>query len=47
MEPAPNQVGWVPAIGELYYGLNSISLDESRIIFLKRPLVRMALFKVK
>jgi len=22
MEPTPNQVGWVPTVGELYYGLN-------------------------
>ena len=39
--PAPNQVGWVPTVGELYYGLNPISLDDSRITFLERPSVRM------
>ena len=38
-EPALDQVGWVPAIGELYYGLNPISLDDSRITLLERPLV--------
>jgi len=25
MELAPNQVGWVISVGELYYGLNSAS----------------------
>ena len=44
MEPAPNQVGWVPAVGELYYRLNPISLDETRTIFLERPLIRMTLY---
>ena len=44
MEPAPNQVGgWVPAVGELYYGLNPISLDESRNILLERPLIKKTL----
>ena len=41
MEPTPNQVGWVPTVGELYYGLNPISLDDSRMTFLERPSVRM------
>ena len=36
MEPAHN-----PAVGELYYELNLISLDETRTIMLERPLVRM------
>ena len=39
MEPTPNQVGWVPTIGELYYGFNPISLNDSRIALLERPLV--------
>ena len=43
MEPAPNQVGWVPAVGELYYGLNPISLNETKTILLERPLIRMTL----
>jgi len=30
MESAPNQVGWVPVIGELYYVFNPIFLDDSR-----------------
>jgi len=37
MESAPNQVGWIPAVGELYYGLNPISLDDFTL--LERPLV--------
>jgi len=43
MEPAPNQVCWVPAISELYYGLNPISLNKIRTTLLERPLVRMTL----
>ena len=43
MEPAPNQVGWIPTVGELYYGLNPISLDDFRITFLERLLIRMTL----
>jgi len=39
MEPAPNQVGWVPAVGELYYGLNPIFLDDSRTTLLEKTLV--------
>jgi len=39
MEPALDQEGWVPAIGELYYGFNRISLDDSRTTFLERLLV--------
>ena len=39
MESTPNQVGWVPAVSELYYGLNPISLDDSMTTLLKRPLV--------
>jgi len=38
MESTLNQVGWVPAIGELYYELNPISLDDSRITLLERSL---------
>ena len=38
MEPAPNQVGWVPAVGELYYRFNLISIDESRTTLLERAL---------
>jgi len=41
MEPASNQVGWVSTVGELYYGLNPISLDDSRITFLESLSVRM------
>ena len=41
MESTLKQVRWVPAVGELYYGLNLISLDEIRTIILERPLVRM------
>ena len=44
MELAPNQVGWVPAIGELYYRLNLISLNETRTILLERPLIRTTLY---
>ena len=43
MEPAPNQVGWVPTVGELYYRLNPISLNETKNILLERPLVKMTL----
>ena len=43
MESALNQEAWIPAVGELYYGLNPISLDESRTIHLERPPVRMTL----
>ena len=39
MESTSNRVGWVPAVGELYYGLNPISLDDSRTTLLERPLV--------
>ena len=39
MESTPNQVGWVLVVGELYYGLNPISLDDSRTTLLERPLV--------
>jgi len=35
----PDQVGWILAVGELYNGLNPISLDDSRITLLERPLV--------
>jgi len=37
MKLAPNQVGWAPAVGELYYELNPISLDDSRPHFKKDP----------
>ena len=43
MKPAPNQVGCVLTVGELYYEFNPISLDETRTTFLERPLVRMTL----
>ena len=37
MELALNQVGWVgPTVDELYYGLNPISLDDSRTTLLER-----------
>jgi len=39
MKPAPNQVGWVSAVGELYYELNPISLNDSRTTLLERSLV--------
>ena len=39
MKPAPDQVGWVSTIGELNYRLNPMSLDDSKITLLKRPLV--------
>ena len=38
MESATNQVAWVPAIGELYYRLNHISLDFTTTL-LERALV--------
>ena len=41
MELTLNQVGWIPTVGELYYGINPISLDDFRITFLERPSVRM------
>ena len=44
MLPAPNQVGWASAIGELYYELNPISLNKIRTTLLERPLVRMTLY---
>ena len=44
MQSALNQVGWVPAIGELYYGFNPISLDESRTTLLEKALVKMILY---
>ena len=39
MKSTFNQVGWVPAVGELYYWLNSIFLDDSRTTLLERFLV--------
>ena len=39
MDPAPNQVGWVFAVGELYYGLNPIFLDDFRTKLVERPLI--------
>ena len=36
-----NQEGWVPVVGNLYYGLNLIPLDDSRIILLGRPFIKM------
>jgi len=39
MESTSNQAGWVPAVGELYYGFNPISLDGFRTTLLERPLV--------
>jgi len=39
MESTPNLGGWVPAVGELYYGLNPISLEDSRTTLLEKPLV--------
>ena len=36
-----NQEGWVSAVGDLYYGLNQILLDDSRIILLDRPFIKM------
>ena len=34
----------IPVVGELYYGLNLIFLDDSKITFLERSLVRMNLY---
>jgi len=42
MESAPNQVDWVPAVSELYYGLNPISLDDAWITLLERPIVNVS-----
>jgi len=39
MEPSPNQLGWIFAVSKLYYGLITISLDDSWTILLERPLV--------
>jgi len=39
MKAAPNQVGWVLTVGELYYGFYPISLDDSKATLLERPLV--------
>jgi len=36
-----NQDGCVPAVGDLYYELNLISLDDYRIILLDRPFIKM------
>jgi len=39
MESTPNQVGWILAVSELYYGHNPISLDDFRTTLQERPLV--------
>ena len=39
MKSTLNQIGWIFAVGELYYEPNLISLDDSRITLLERPLV--------
>jgi len=36
-----NQEGWVPVVGDLYYGINPIPLDDSKIILLDRPFIKM------
>ena len=42
-----NQEGWVPAVGNLYYGLNPISLNDSIIILLNRPFIKMDFIRSK
>ena len=41
MKLALNQIGWVLTVSELYYKLNPISLDDSKIKFLERLSIGM------